>query len=349
MKLNINQPARRKNANLRCLWVHNFDPSIPVGGVFMHTLADAMQACGVNVDLLYTGKLSSPLEIWRARALLREIEGGFDIVHAQYGSMCSLVASAASIRKLISLRGSDWYDMPVGPWRQRLHGVLANLLTRLGLPYYDRVVVMSHSMRDEIDKRNTSPGSRAQRIDVVPDGLDLELFQPLDRQTCRQALGQGSDSRPWVLLTTLFEDNPIKRVPLARQAVELARQQLPDLVLKVASNVAHRDMPLWVNACNATLMTSIHEGWPNAIKESLACNVPFVSTDVSDLGLISALEPSCKTVAADPQALADALIGTLQNPTGNNLRIHVKDMEVRVIARRLRHIYYEMMDTPCAD
>ncbi len=345
MKLNVDRPARRKSADLRCLWVHNFDPAIPVGGVFMHTLADAMQACGVNVDLLYTGKLSSPLEIWRARALLREIEGGFDIVHAQYGSMCSLVASAATIRKLISLRGSDWYDIPSGPWDQRLHGALANALTRRGLPYYDRTVVMSYSMRTDIEKRKQGA---VQKIDVVPDGLDLELFLPMDRQHCRQALGHGDDKRPWVLLTTLFEDNPIKRVPLAREAVERARQQLPDLVLKVASDVPHRDMPLWVNACNVILMTSVHEGWPNAIKESLACNVPFVSTDVSDLGLISALEPSCKTVVAHPQALADALVHTLQNPTLNNLRSYVKDMEVNVVARRLRHIYYEMMDTPCA-
>ena len=66
MKLNVNQPARRKSANLRCLWVHNFDPAIPVGGVFMHTLADAMHECGIRVDLLYTGKLSNPMEIWRA-------------------------------------------------------------------------------------------------------------------------------------------------------------------------------------------------------------------------------------------------------------------------------------------
>ena len=346
MTLDISRPAKRKSANPRCLWVHNFDPAVPVGGVFMHTLADAMQDCGVNVDLLYTGKLSNPLEIWRARALLREIESGFDIVHAQYGSMCSLVSSAAKGRKLISLRGSDWYDIPVGPWGQRLHGAVANFLTRQSLPYYDRAVVMSHHMRGEIEKLNQH---RSQRIDVLPDGLDLELFQPLDRQTCRQALGQGDDTRPWVLLTTLFEDNPIKRVPLAKQAIELTRQQLPDIVLKVASNVAHRDMPLWVNACNVILMTSIHEGWPNAIKEALACNVPFVSTDVSDLGLISAVEPSCKTITANPQALADALINTLKHPTSSNLRTHVKEMDVHVVARRLRHIYYDMMDKPCAD
>ena len=332
---------------LRSLWVHNFDPSIPVGGVFMHTLADAMRECGVRVDLFYTGRLSNPLEIWRARALLRELCGDFDIVHAQYGSMCSLVASAAPGRKLVSLRGSDWYKIPVGPWAQRMHGSLANTFTRRALPHYDRVVVMSHAMRGEIEGLGRALARGV--VDVVPDGLDLRLFRPMDRQDCRRALGHPDDHRPWVLLTTVFEDNPIKRVPLAKAAVDLARRAMPELVLKVASNVAHEAMPLWVNACDAILLTSVHEGWPNAIKEALACNVPFVSTDVSDLAAISALEPACKTVAADPHALADALVATLRHARRSSLRDHVQSMDVRSVAQRLRQIYDEMMLTPCAD
>lgn len=335
-----------RGAALRTLWVHNFDPGIPVGGVFMHTLADAVQSCGVSVDMLYTGRLSSPVEIWRARSLLRELSGEFDVVHAQYGSMCSLVATAARGRKLLSLRGSDWYRMPEGTLVQRLHGSLANVLTRRALPHFDRVIVMSEAMRRDIAAQRPLPAHR--QVDVVTDGLDLEMFQPLERQACRARLGHGEDRRPWVLMSTLFDDNPVKRVPLARAAVALAQQALPDLVLKIASGQPHRDMPLWVNACNAILLTSEHEGWPNAIKEALACNVPFVSTDVSDLATISAREPSCHTVAAEPGALAAALLETLGHAAPLNLRQHVQAMDVRTVARRLCDIYRDMLERPCA-
>lgn len=342
----IATPRPPRDAALRTLWVHNFDPGIPVGGVFMHTLADAVQACGVSVDMLYTGRLSSPVEIWRARTLLRELSGEFDVVHAQYGSMCSLVATAARGRKLLSLRGSDWYRMPEGTLVQRLHGSLANVLTRRALPQFDRVIVMSDAMRRDLAAHRSRPVGG--QVDVVTDGLDLGMFQPRERQACRALLGHGEDRRPWVLMTTLFDDNPVKRVPLARAAVALAQQALPDLVLKVASGQPHRDMPLWVNACNAILLTSEHEGWPNAIKEALACNVPFVSTDVSDLAMISAREPSCHTVPAEPGALAAALLETLGHGPPQNLRQHVQAMDVRSVAGRLCDIYRDMLERPCA-
>jgi len=326
---------------LRSLWVHNFDPGIPVGGVFMHVLADAVQAEGVRVDMLYTGRLTRPLDIWRARRLLRELAGEFDIVHAQYGSMCALVAAAAPGRRLVSLRGSDWYHSPGGSVAQRLHGDLANFLTRFALPHYDRVVVMSHAMREELERR----GQRLARgrIDVVTDGLDLQMFRPMDRAGCRARLGFPGDTRPWVLMTTLFEDNPIKRVPLAKAAVALAQRRLPDLQMKIASNRPHDEMPLWVNACDAILLTSAHEGWPNAIKEALACDVPFVSTDVSDLARIAQHEPACRTADAEPQALADALVQVLSREGPVSLRHHVADMDVRQVARRLCQIYEDMM------
>lgn len=326
---------------LRSLWVHNFDPGIAMGGVFMHVLADAVQAQGVQVDMLYTGRLSSALEIWRARRLLRELAGDFDVVHAQYGSMCSLVAAAAPGLRIVSLRGSDWYRTPNGTFRQRVHGNLGNFLTRRALPHYDRVIVMSHAMREELERHGH--GRTRGRIEVVTDGLDLEMFQPRDRAACRAQLGCPGDTRPWVLMTTLFEDNPIKRVPLAKAAVALAQQRLPDLQLKVASNRPHHEMPLWVNACDAILLTSDHEGWPNAIKEALACDVPFVSTDVSDLARIARVEPACRTADAHPQALADALVQVLSREGPVNLRHHVAGMEVHEVARRLCGVYHDMV------
>ena len=40
------------------------------------------------------------------------------------------------------------------------------------------------------------------------------------------------------------------------------------------------ELPVWYGACDATLLTSISEGIPNTLRESLACARPFVTTDV---------------------------------------------------------------------
>ena len=334
---------------LRALWVHNFDPGVPVSGVFMHILADAVQALGIRVDMLYTGKLSRPLEAWRARSHLRWLAPQFDLVHAQYGSMCGWIGSAAPGPKLISIRGSDWYSIDNGPRTDRWHGKLANWLTRRSALRYDRVISMSGRMKREIEGHYRLRGGNAPAVTVLTDGLSLDNFRPMPRAQCRAALGAAGDVRPWVLLTTLDHDNPIKRVALAKAAVKEAQRQIPDLQLKITSRVPHASMPIWVNACNLTLMTSMHEGWPNAIKESLACGVPFVATDISDLPEIARQEPSCVIAPAEVPALAHAIVRSLSTPPAGDLRAYVQHMDLPQVARALRNQYLAVLGLPCAE
>ena len=86
------------------------------------------------------------------------------------------------------------------------------------------------------------------------------------------------------------------------------------------------------------------EGWPNAIKEALACNVPFVATDVSDLALIAHQDPDCWVVPPEPQALADALVCVLQRPRPTDLRRHLKSMTMEEYARRTIAAYSMALD-----
>jgi teichuronic acid biosynthesis glycosyltransferase TuaC len=324
---------------MKVIWAHNFDPEIQNSGVFMFTLLQGVIDLGLQPELVYLGNLRSAAGMARALRVLRKRANNCDIIHAQFGSACGLVVSTMPGRKVVSLRGSDWYRLiGEGPIKDRVHGVLATRMTRLSLRRFDKVVVMSQRMQREIE-----PTIGHDRIAVIPDGIDLDRFRPIDRREARRQLGLPADSEPWVLFPTLLAVNPIKRPALAEQAFKFARTVIPGIQLRNATGIPHSSMPLQMNAASVVLMTSVHEGWPNSIKEALACNTPFVSTDVSDLAEIAKVEPSCSVEPSDPSRLGAALVRALRAPRSETLRNHVMAMENRRCAEQLVAVYESML------
>ena len=63
-------------------------------------------------------------------------------------------------------------------------------------------------------------------------------------------------------------------------------------------------MPSVVSECDLILITSVYEGWPNCIKEALACNVPFIATDVSDLSEIAKRHSNCRIAEPNPESIS---------------------------------------------
>jgi teichuronic acid biosynthesis glycosyltransferase TuaC len=323
---------------MRVLWTHNFDPRAVNRGTFMKVFAEGVRALGVELDLHYLGNLRHPVNLLRARAEVSRLGARYDLVHAQFGSACAVAtAGVTGVPKLVSLRGSDWYRWLRLDW-EGLHSAMAVGMSRGVLRHFDAVVGMSERMKTEV-----SGAYPKLRVVSLPDPIDLGSFMPLERRAARAAIGFPDDQDRWVLFTTVSTSNPIKRLGLARRAVEIANRRLGCVSLRVATGLRHDQMPPFVAGCDVVLCTSEHEGWPNSVKEALACNIPFVATDVSDLRRISSVEPSCRVCAADPEELAAHLCEVLQSPAPVNLRQHVAEMELEVTSRRLVALYQDVL------
>lgn len=307
----------------------------------MYLLLHEVRSLGIDVELFYTGELRGATDMFRATRRLRKHCAGFDAVHAQYGSACGWITSLAMHPNILTLRGTDLLGVELGSVRRRVRGAVGQLLTYRSLRSYSSVVVVSQQMANFVESR-----TEHLPISVLPDGLDLNLFSPMNRQDARARLGEPDNKRPWVLAASIHSSNPIKRWPLARATFDVLSHQIAGVELRAISGVSHADMPLWINAADVVLVTSTHEGWPNIVKEGLACNVPFVSTNVSDLHRIATVEPSCQIAEANPTALADALAKTISAGRNANLRRHVESMDVGLIAQKYLAIYEEVCSLP---
>lgn len=323
----------------KVLWPHNFDPAILNSGNFVHTFARGMKATGYEVCPYYLGTLKTPIGILRAIKRLKQVAGEYDLIHTQFGSACALVTALAAQDKykLLTLRGSDWYRIEVSLHKLFFHGLLANFFSRISLSCFQKIICVSNRLAGDVLRK--APNSSVYSL---PDPIDLNKFKLVDRLVAKKKFGNESDlQKKWVLFTTMSLANPIKRADLALKAFEIANEKLGNLKLCIASGIAHDKMPEFVGACDLIILTSSHEGWPNCIKEALACNIPFVSTDVSDLSLIANQEPLCRICRPDPYVLAKNICDVLTSQKQIDLRKYVLEMDLIKSCENLCRIYEE--------
>jgi hypothetical protein len=108
---------------------------------------------------------------------------------------------------------------------------------------------------------------------VLPCGPDLTRFGPRPRAESRRSLGLDPEGR-----YLFFPASPARPEKRHDRAVEIAAAC--DAELLTGGSIEPEQMPLWINAANAVLVTSDYEGFGMAAVEALACGVPVMSTPV---------------------------------------------------------------------
>ena len=179
---------------------------------------------------------------------------------------------------------------------------------------------------------------------VIPNGVDMNEFRPLDPHGARKALGWPEGAR--YILFPGNPDNPRKGYALAQPAVTRAATQLKQpLQLIPLRNVSPAQVPLYMNACDAMVMTSLIEGSPNVVKEAMACNLPVIAVPVGDVVELLHDVPGYRICPRNVQSLADALVATLMTSTNVDGRTAIKrrKLDLESVAQRLMAIYEEVL------
>lgn len=247
---------------MRVLVVMNFgaDDSAPQRGRWVEDQVEALRDEGLEVDLLTfpPGKDQYLPATRRIRKMIRSCR--YDLVHAHYGlaGWCAWLAGAKPL--IVTFHGTDVRHRIVGPTSRVLTGRIA---LAAGV---SRALFAPEGGRPGLPLR---PGRNA----VLPCGGDLSRFRPADRREARIRLGLDPD-RP-VLFFPANPERQEKRYDRAREVADLSGARL-----LTGGSIPPDEMPDWVNAANALLVTSDYEGFGLACLEALACEVPVLSTPV---------------------------------------------------------------------
>lgn len=316
----------------RIAWVHNYNrEKNPSSGIFMYQFFDAVKSndSNITIDIVDVGNVGNPFLIGIKYFKYKKILKKYDVLHSQYGSGIGFFVSLFSRPKIVSLRGSDWYYTPTPIILERIHVWLGCFLTKVSLKKYSHTIVMSNSMKKSVMKR-----FRNISISVLPDPIDLQKFYPTHQKPVDKFR---------VLFSSVRQTNTGKRFELAEKAFELFNSKYPNSELVFMSGIPHDKVNEYINSVDVIILTSTHEGWPNIIKEGLACNVPFVSTDVSDLRQIADSTDTCFVCDDSPESLFIGLEKTYSNRTkAKELRHFIEFMDIDLISNELIAIYKDI-------
>ena len=279
---------------------------------------DMLKNEGLDVDYYYItgrgfrGYLKNILPL---RKRIRA--GGFDIVHAHYSLTAIAVTLAGSKRTVVSLMGSDVLG----------NSLMLPVLRLLSRYRWKLVIVKTEEMKSKIGGRN---------VIVLPNGVDTELFRPLDRDEARRHLGLPSKK---IILFAADPARPEKNFNLASESVR--RMNRDDVMLLPLGNVNHRQMPYYYNAADVLLLTSLWEGSVNSVKEAMASNLAVVSCDVGDVQSNTRSLQGYHITSYDPDEIAVKLTEALDYKTELQARERIFELKLdaKAVTVRLTELY----------
>ncbi len=254
-----------------------------------------------------------------------------DLIHAQYGTIVSMVGALLGRPLVISFCGNDLLS---GASVSRARMYLGFLLSNLAALRAHRIICKSSELREALWWRKA-------RAVVIPNGVDLDMFTPGSYEKARRELGW--DSLTPVVLFNVGSDPRRKGLSVAEAALAIVRKTLPDASLFIVSKVQPSVMPVYYRAADVLLCASLCEGSPNVVKEALACNLPVITTDVGDVReRLVGVHPSA-VVDSDASAIADALVAILVKRERSNGREKIGSLGLPQVADRVLDVYREAL------
>ncbi len=215
-------------------------------------------------------------------------QGGADIIDAHYlfpdGVAATIIGRNLGIPVVLTARGTDVNFIPRYPVPRRM--------IQKASQHAAGLIAVSQALKDALVGLDIDP----DRITVLRNGVDLNLFRPLDRQATRRRLGLKGPTLISVghlierkghhLIVEAMARLPDFTLLIAGEGPE--RAHLEGLIAKLGLGERvrllgarpHAELPELYGAADALVLASSREGWANVLLEAMACGTPAIATDI---------------------------------------------------------------------
>lgn len=302
--------------------------------------AEALIRFGIGVNIFFLESRTNPFKILASVVeIIREVNRAeCGLIHAHFGTVTALLSAIVStitrVPLLVTYHGSDLNNTSSADGYTR--DFFQRLFSNLAALKAARIICVSEQVKSGLWWRKSIAS-------VIPCGIDLEVFHPMEKDSCREHLGWEPSAK--IVAFNNGSGSPIKRQELVEKVIENIRSVFPSVKLRILKDLECSQVPIYLNASDCLVLCSDNEGSPTIIKEALACNLPIVSVPVGDVPeMLRKVYPSA-LAKQDLNALSAAVTKILQQDIRSNGReVSASKFDNKTVTQQVATIYSAIHD-----
>jgi len=317
----------------------------PFYGIFVKEQIESLKKEGVAVDVVFINGKENRLNYFTSIiTLLKKLKSNnYDIIHAHHTYCIYPVTIAKAIAGIKTPLILTFHEGEVHKTNELRTNdidfikrfVFSKRIKKFALKMADMVITVHEELIETLNFNG--------KYLILPCGVDLDLFQPMDKERCRKKLNLQLNKRMIFFPAAPHDIN--KGFDILSEALKYLKRN--DIHLLTAGNIHHQDMPYYMSAADAVVQLSIFEASPMVLKEALAVNVPVVFTEVGDAKSTMGNAKGCFLCVRIPQDVALKLKNAFEcngNSDGRK-RIIEAGLGLSDVAKKIIKVYENLLQT----
>lgn len=312
-----------------------------------------------------------------ALIIIARRRGRIDIIYRRHSLFNSeyLLAKLFKIPSVKEVNGIVADETKITKRGDRVSLWVIDRIERFSMPKADKIIVVAPKLKELL---HSEYGIKADKITIIQNGANTDLFRPMDVIKVREELNLRQDCNYICFVGLLVQWQGIKYVvrsmPLVvserpqTQLIIIGDGQMKQELINLAEQVGvldkviftgmvpYQKVPLYMNASDICVAPFIRErnercGFsPIKLYEYMACGKAVIGSRLNELEIVEQQKSGILVEPENPLKLATAIIRLLQSrelrkQMGENGRKYVvENQSWESVARRIAEVFSEAVD-----